>query len=227
MNRLACLAFLVLVASSARSFAAPIVQYNPTGAYCGATAVAPVSAAGFSASNLTEVGFPDYCNTNVLPVGPISTSTTIQLGQYLDFSVTGDFTPTTLDYSLYYTNNGSTEVALRSSVDDFASNLALLSEAGLPGGDNTLVFDLSSLGALSGTTEFRLYFYNAPTAGNTFDDVRSSAADSSSDGLILNEVATTPEPASGVLLLTGLAGVAGLWHRRRSHSVHAGEATQA
>jgi len=175
-----------LAASVCTASAGQIVQYDPIGAYCGATPVAPVSGSAYSPSNLTEVGLPNGCNTNVLPVGPVSTSPSIQLGQYLDFTVTGAITPTTLDYSFYYTNNGSTDVAVLSSADGFASNVASISTTGLPGGDNTLVFNLSSLGTLSGTTEFRVYVYNAPTAGNTFMDVRSSAADSASNGLILN-----------------------------------------
>lgn len=199
--------------------AAQIVQYNPVGAYCGATPVAPVPGSPYSPSNLTEAGLADGCNTNVLPVGPVSTSTTIELGEYLDFSVTGTITPTTLDYSFYYTNNGSTDVAVRTSADGFANNVAFLSTAGLPGGDNTLAFDLSSLGTLSGTTEFRVYVYNAPTAGNTFMDVRSSAADSASNGLILNGVAT-PEPSSGLLALAGFGAAVGLrkWRRKRHTS---------
>ncbi len=86
--------------------------------------------------------------------------------------------------------------------------------AGLPGGDNTLVFNLSSLGTLTGTTEFRVYVYNAPSAGNTFMDVRSSAADSLSNGLILNGPAA-PEPSSRLLVLTGFCAALGLWKWRR------------
>ncbi len=84
-----------------------------------------------------------------MPVGPVSTSASIQLGPYLDFTVTGALTPTTLDYSFSYTNNGSTDIAVRSSADGFASNVACISTNGLSGGDNTLVFNLSSLGTLS------------------------------------------------------------------------------
>ena len=83
-----------LAASVCTASAGQIVQYDPIGAYCGATPVAPVSGSAYSPSNLTEVGLPNGCNTNVLPVGPVSTSPSIQLGQYLDFTVTGAITPT-------------------------------------------------------------------------------------------------------------------------------------
>ncbi len=76
------------------------------------------------------------------------------------------------------------------------------------------MFNLSGLGTLSGTTEFRVYVYNAPTAGDTFMDVRSSAADSASNGLILNGPAA-PEPSSGLLVFTGFCAAMGLWKWRR------------
>src|SRR5262245_8349435 len=66
-----------------------LVVYNPTGAQCNCTPVAPsVVAPGFSASNLSQVGMlGSWGNTDVLPLGQIGPSSSINLGQYVSVSV--------------------------------------------------------------------------------------------------------------------------------------------
>jgi hypothetical protein len=194
--------------------ATTLVQYDPLGDQASNVPLAPaLFAPGVIAGNLSQVGFEDdWFNTNVLPVGRISSSPTIDLGQYLTFSVSGRFDPDSLGYSLRsYLNAGATIASLRSSIDGFAADidtLGVASTAGL----RLLSFDLTGLPVISGPMEFRIYFYGAPIDLTDWADLSSTANGGS--GLALDGV-LVPEPGSLARVGHGLAGL-GLSRRRKA-----------
>jgi hypothetical protein len=80
-----------------------LVQYDPVGDQVSNVPLAPaVVAPGVLAGDLSQVGFEDFwIHADVLPVGRISSSPTIDLGQYLTFSFSGRLDLDGLDHSLY------------------------------------------------------------------------------------------------------------------------------
>jgi trimeric autotransporter adhesin len=121
----------------------------------------------------------------------------------------------TISFTVQRSATGIRNYAVRSSVDNFASNLAgSISPAnanlGVDGGDNfRWLFDavstaqngsLTTLGQafddLSGPVSFRFYGWNAEGSGGTF----------SIDNVSFSGVAVVPEPRSMALLAIGAAG---------------------
>ena len=209
------LAFLAAGLFTQQVMAGLLLQYDPLGAQTSGTAIAPAFVAdGVSAGHRSQTGFEDFwINTDVLPVGRISSSPVIDLASYLSFSVGGRLDLETLTYSKRsYLNAGPTRASIRSSLDSFASdvdNLLLTPDAG----DQLLEFDLNALDVLAGSVEFRIYFYDAPTDLVDWADLVSTA--SSGSGLTLNG-ATVPSPGTLLLLAFGLAGLI-LNRRRKLH----------
>jgi hypothetical protein len=189
-----------------------LVQYDPLGSQASNVPVAPaIVAPGVLAGDLSQIGFEDFwTNVDVLPVGRISSSPTIDVGQYLTFSVSGRLDVDTLAYSLLsYLNAGATIASVRSSIDGFAADIDTLTPS-LASGLQLLTFDLTGLPVVSGSTEFRIYFYGAPVDLRDWADLASTARGAS--GLTLSGV-VVPEPGSLALLGLGLAGL-GLSRRR-------------
>ena len=197
---------IALGLASGPALGVPLLNYDPLGPQAADTPLAPsFTAPGVSASDLSQAGFEDFwSNTDVLPVGRISDATTIPLGQYVSFTVSGRLDLESLTYSkLSYLNAGPTAASVRSSLDGFAADidtLALSSASGIA----LLSFDLSSLVTLSSPTEFRIYFYGSPTDLTDWADLASSAR--GADGLTLYGT-EVPEPGTLALLGAGLVGM--------------------
>jgi hypothetical protein len=166
-----------------------LLQYNPTGPQSTATPIAPSFAApNISASTLEQVGLEAWMNTDVFPVGRITTSSNIDLTQYLAFTVGIDSGKTINFQSLLYDKQsyagaGPTHASIRSSLDSFAVDIETLVVN--PAGFESLNFDMSTLSAMSGPVSFRIYFYGAPSFSDWADLVSTGLGGS---GLRLNGI---------------------------------------
>lgn len=171
---------LVLWCTPAR--AAVLAQWNPSGDVNEANFPA-TSTAAVTASSLT------YAGTNLLNVPitgdygvknwPIAFDPTY----YIQFSVTGTITFTSVDFSWWSSSWHVNAMQLRSSVDGYGAALATATNAqGSTGGVKNTSLNVSSLGQRTGTTTFRMYFYgsSAVTPAAYFE---GSAVSASSYGL--------------------------------------------
>ncbi|MCP3920429.1 MAG: hypothetical protein GY711_33290 [bacterium] len=178
----------LVLAASATGQSQTLVLYDPVGMYdsC-ATVFQPTSVAtSISASPITQVGLGCWFNTNVWPLGQIGTSVVLDPNQYTTFDVVPNSTTVqyeTLSYSKRsYVGEGPRQAAVRTSLDGFASDVALVT--GLdPMGFEQILFDISSLPSSSGSITFRIYFFDAPGMGADWADLGSSAVGDT--GLIL------------------------------------------
>lgn len=163
-----------------------------------------------SSAATTPLGAP------FLRVDPQGNSTTaaaaVTAGKYFEFTITPDpGYATTFDSITYQVARGGAGTprgyVLRSSVDNFAANLA--------GGDVTTArptytnADIplgTAFDDLQSPTTFRFYVY-APNAGNSLDF----------DNIVINgSVTQVPEPTTTALIVGGILGIAALSRRRRA-----------
>jgi hypothetical protein len=169
-----------------------LAQYNPTGSQSTATPLPPSNtASNVTASGLGEVGLESWLNTDIFPVGRITTSPNIDLSQYLTFTVSSDAGKSVTFQSLLYdkqsyTGAGPTHASIRSSLDAFAADVETLMVN--PAGFESLVFDLSKLPPASGPVTFRIYFYGAPSFTDWADLVSTGRG---GNGLRLNGAVNT------------------------------------
>jgi hypothetical protein len=205
MNRRSVIPLIFVLACTSAIFAAPahagvVLQYNPTGPQDSTIPLAAAFVAdNVTASPLREVGMGAFTNANVLPVGYAARSTEINLSSYVTFTVGSrngaplQFTSVIYD-KLSYIGVAARNASIRSSVDGFASDIAVLTGLN-QNGSQSLTFDISSLRPVAGPVTFRIYFWNA--TGNDWDDVAS----------------TNHPPASGLRVnadfVTGAAGAKG------------------
>ncbi len=180
--------FLAAALATQGASAQVLAEFDPLGpqgssAGVFATAIAP----GLTISDLTQTGFTGWGNTNRWPVGQLAiASPTVDLTRYVSFSVdaASAVTYTSLTYSRFsYLGDGNRAAALRSSVDAFATDLAVVTGL-IPDGMQQIDFDLTGVAPTVGPVEFRLYFYDAPVAGMDWVDLLSTAAGGS--GLVLS-----------------------------------------
>lgn len=195
-----------------------VVKYDPTGYQDNSTPTGPaVVHPAFTATSLSQVGIEaPWSNAGLLPVGRVSGSASIMLGEYMTFQVDSGATLvdySTLTYDAYsYLGLGARTASVRTSLDGFAADVDTISTSGI--GYQFLTFDLSSLATTSGAIDFRIYFYDAAVDRGDWMDLRSS--DDGGRGLVLNASAVPlPSAASaGMAGLIGLTGAAGLRRRR-------------
>jgi len=148
--------------AAAASPPVPIVVYDPTGSQCNCAPVQP-AAPGFTATTVSQVGMlGNWNNTDVWSVGQIAPSSSIDLAQYLSFSVTPSAATKfeTLTYSKQSYGQGPHDAAVRTSLNGFATNVATVSGLN-PGGLDQITFNISNLPITSSQVEFRIYFFNA------------------------------------------------------------------
>ncbi len=173
-----------------------VLQYNPTGPQVSTTPVAPSTVApNYSASNLSQAGSNNnWTNTDVWPVGQISSSPTPVAGEYLEFQVT---VPAGTDlarvqYSkLAYLGNGATTASIRSSLDGFTSDISVIPVN--PIGFEELSFDLSAMPIVSGAVTLRIYFYGAPVNKADWDDLVSTNRGGNGLRLYANNLASATD----------------------------------
>ncbi|HND51288.1 MAG TPA: Ig-like domain-containing protein, partial [Pirellulaceae bacterium] len=144
---------------------------------------------------LVRVGADWGTNTDLWPVYWYG-STTLDASQYLTFSLTvapadaADFTRLKVSFQEWVT--GTSNVAIRTSLDGFAANVGgvqLLADSG----SADVTFDLTSLAVAPGTTTFRIYVFDAVDGTAGWRDIRGSLA-SGGAGVLL-EGAIVPNPA--------------------------------
>jgi hypothetical protein len=195
-----------------------ILQYNPTGSQASGTPLSPSFVdPAVTATSLSQVGLGSWVNTDALPVGQISSSSTVTLGEYLTFAVSAaggqDIMFQNLQYDKQsYNGSGATLASLRSSLDGFATDIDTLHVN--PSGAQSLIFNLSSLPLSSGAVTFRIYFYDAPINRSDWDDLLSTA--SGGNGLQLTgEIVPSPVPSTLVMssIVFGMLGI--VWAGKR------------
>jgi hypothetical protein len=174
------------------------VVYDPTGSQSSGGPVGPAFVAGGSnATHVSQVGMiGGGGNSDVWPVGQIGPSSNINLGQYVSVTVTpsAPIKFETLSYSKQsYLGQGPRNAAVRTSLDGFTANVANVSGLN-PSGFDEIIFDLTSLPATNGQTEFRIYFFNTPATGQDWADLVSTNRGGA--GLILIGEAAPPNSAA-------------------------------
>ncbi|MEN9336980.1 MAG: hypothetical protein RLZZ500_1967, partial [Bacteroidota bacterium] len=123
-----------------------------------------------SSAALTITGITNAANTNRLGGSNWPLTTTIDAAKYYQFTVTPNagyqFTPNSLSFVWDRSGTGPTSIAIRSSINNYATDIAVLNGvAASTSAFNNLV--MSSLGDIQSTTTFRIYAYNATGAGGT------------------------------------------------------------
>jgi len=180
-----------------------VLQYDPTGPQVSTTPV-PVTniTSGYSATALSQVGSNNsWTNTNVWPVGQISSSTVPVAGEYVEFTINvpvgTDFARVTYDKESYL-NDGPTMASIRSSLDGFTSNINTIpvNQSGV----QSLSFDLGSMPFVSGGVTFRIYFYGAPTNKGDWADLVSSFYGYNGLRVYVNNLATASDNCGPVTI---------------------------
>ncbi|RJG11218.1 PEP-CTERM sorting domain-containing protein [Massilia cavernae] len=167
------------------------------------------SAPGYTLSALTAVGLTGSAFDNHFYFSGWGSA--VDLNKYFQLSVTGTsgYVLNKMTFSTESTVNAPATMYVRSSADNFASNIDSFSwgNADVTMGD----FDFDALGALGGTTTLR--FYVTSTAGGQFGFANHecpgagcSMADVGRD-ITLNGTAV-PEPGAFALLGIGMIGFA-------------------
>jgi len=140
--------------------------------------------------------------------------------QFVVAPTSGSFTATSLDFIWDRSSTGPSAVALRSSVDGFASDLGSVTGM-ISGGAATATLRtiaISGLNDVSSATTFRLYGFNATATTGTggFDTVTGLTT----PNVIFNGTITAvPEPTSIALVsLIGCAGLVSAYRRRKAKS---------
>ena len=163
-----------------------LAQFDPVGSQSSANLSGTTGVAGVTVGSLSRVGAGGGTNTNVFPVYWYG-SQTLDTAQYLTFAVTttgalsADFENLTVSFQEWV--NGTSNVALRTSLDGFSANVDGI-QALADSGSADVVFDLSVLPRALGTTTFRIYVFDTIDGTSGWRDIRSSSSNNG-QGILL------------------------------------------
>lgn len=176
------------------------------------------NSANVQSATLTLTGITAAANTNRFGGTSWNTTQTINSStDYIEWTLAANagfmFTVTNFVFQWDRSATGPTNVALRSSLDSYASDLGLA--LALPAAMSTNTMAITGITDQQSVT-FRLYGYGARDTGGTGGFDKSN--NTSFDNVVMNGfTAVIPEPSS--LALTSLAFAALMAHRRRHHRV--------
>jgi hypothetical protein len=192
---------------------AQLATYNFSGLSGTPSSVAGVAAAGLTASSLTRgPGLTAASGVGRFGAASFTTASSIDTTDYFTFTLTPSagqiLNVTDLAFSERRSATGIRNIAVRSSLDNFSTSLALFS---VP--DDTLTRRQSfSLGGdfahVTNPLEFRIYGYGAEAASGTWGLGINAGADNPNGhaaNLIVSGAAySAPEPSTGALGALGL-----------------------
>jgi large repetitive protein len=176
-----------------------LAHFDPTGSQGSADLTGTTTIGGVTVGDLTRVGASYGTNTNLWPIF-WSGNSTIDPSQYLSFTVStaasdfGDFSSLTV--SFYEWVSGTSDVAVRTSLDGFTTNVGgvqTLADSGVA----DVSFDLTSLPLAAGTTEFRIYLFDSIDGTAGWRDLRSSASSNGSGVLLEGSTVSNTAPVAG------------------------------
>jgi hypothetical protein len=217
---LLCVAVLFAAFSSAH--ADIITGYN----LAGATGSQAFTAATIEATNVSGLDLTRGPGLTAAGAANSLAASAWNEGDYFSFGFSVDsgyfVELTNLEIGTRSSSTGPGTMGLFSSVDNFGTAITTISQASGGNFVNSSI-DLSALGQLSGTVEFRLAMVGTGSANGgtvagtgTFRVTNYFVANQDQGSLRFNgSVSAVPEPtAAGLLALTGIAGMA--FRRRRS-----------
>lgn len=198
---------IVGVVGAVRANAA-LVTYDITTSATAVTTIAGTTGVpGLTPSNLSRgTGLTSSGATNSFSStgwNDLAAEDYTSFGFTLDSGVT--VTLTTIDFTYTSSNTGPANMALRSSIDGFAANLATFTAANAV---NNYSLDVSSLGEISSSIEFRFVAVDASSVSG--GAVAAAGTSRVRNSLAINGI---PEPASALL---GAIGLFPLLRRRRA-----------
>lgn len=186
----------------------------------GAAYAASGMSAAFTANGISAS--PGLATTNSAFLSNYTLATAIANDGYFEFSVSADagyeFDIDSITFGARRASGGTgaNNLALRSSLDGFSTNLATQGITGTAADPTEVIFNLGeSVQSVTGTVVFRIYGY-ARTAANANYGILVLSADSNAPFTINGSVSAIPEPGSFAVLAGAAAvAVAGLRRRRR------------
>jgi hypothetical protein len=216
---LLCVAILMATLSSAN--ADIITGYN----LAGATGDQAFTAATIEATNVSGLDLTRGPGLTATAAGNSFSASGWNAGEYFSFGFTVDsgffVELANLEIGTRSSSTGPGTMGLFSSVDNFGTAITTISQASGGNFVNSSI-DLTALGQLSGTVEFRLAMIGTGAANGgtvagtgTFRVTNYFAGGDQGSFRFNGSVSAVPEPTSaGLLALTGVAGLA--FRRRRS-----------
>lgn len=191
------LAAVSLFGSAPANAQARIVHYDPVGDVNELNLQPAMVRPGLTATGLGLNGGVQGTFLNSYHALGWTNGATPDLSEYLEFTVDGGFAAGSIQHHWFASSFGPTRVAVRTSLDGFASDVDVAAKA------NNVTLDLTSLGFVAGPITFRLYYYNGLPV--TSPDLNTLFI----DGSAFNEMGLglfEPDPTVFVSLCNGDGG---------------------